>query len=204
MRTMATFLIYYSLYLCIFTHRWKPQTTMWFVKIMPKNNFKKTSLCYSHTLFLSSHPVKQGSLLTPQPSGPCSHLQRLCFFLPVSQIFTSNIPASSTIGLHQFLLSSRTKKVASEPRGPACAGHWEEGGGACLLAMRVSRSVRLRVCEAVIRFQDFPSVTGLLTKPYTPLHEETPPHLNPPSPKPSGCYTSAAPVTCSHTPNTKY
>ncbi len=62
-------------------------------------------------------------------------------------------------------------------------GHLD-GGRACLLAMRVSRSVLLSVCEAVIRFQDFPSVTGLLTKPYTPLHEDNRHNVTPLPPPP--------------------
>lgn len=74
----------------------------------------------------------------------------------------------------------RWKKVASElRRGQPVQGHLD-GGRACLLAMRVSRSVLLSVCEAVIRFQDFPSVTGLLTKPYTLLHEDNRHNVTPP------------------------
>lgn len=61
--------------------------------------------------------------------------------------------------------------VSELRRGQTVQGHLD-GGRACLLAMRVSRSVLLSVCEVVIRFQDFPSVTGLLTKTYTPLHED--------------------------------
>lgn len=68
--------------------------------------------------------------------------------------------------------------MASElRRGRPVRGHLD-GGRACLLATRVSRSVRLSVCEAVIRFQDFPSVTGLLTNPCTPLHGDNSHHLN--------------------------
>ncbi|CAB1441112.1 unnamed protein product [Pleuronectes platessa] len=70
------------------------------------------------------------------------------------------------------------------------------GGRACLLATRVSRSVRLSVCEAVIRFQDFPSVTGLLTKPCTPLHGDSPPPPPPPPdpPPPSPPPPSSTPL----------
>lgn len=75
----------------------------------------------------------------------------------------------------------------------------EGGGRACLLATRVSRSVRLSVCEAVIRFQDFPSVTVLLTKPCAPLHTEA--TAKPPSPPDllhsQRCYTSAG-RSCTH------
>lgn len=128
---------------------------------------------------------KKGSLLTP-------HLQSLCFFLLLVTFYKQ----------HSFLLNNWTASVpaifpiqrrwrASREGASLCRGIWM-GGRACLLAMRVSRSVRLRVCEAVIRFQDFPSVTGLLTKPYTPLHEEPPPPDTPaPCLPPLGCYTSA-------------
>lgn len=135
--------------------------------------------------------MKQGSLLTLPHSGPCTHLQSLCFSSCYSH-FTSNIPPSSTIGLHQFLLSPRSKKVASELRGGQPVQGHLDGGRACLLAMRVSRSVLLSVCEAVIRFQDFPSVTGLLTKPCTPLHEDNHHHHHHLThPNSLGCYTSA-------------
>lgn len=51
--------------------------------------------------------------------------------------------------------------------------HSDVGEGHVCWQPGVSRSVRLSVCEALIRFQDFPSVTGLLTKPCTTTHGET-------------------------------
>lgn len=127
-----------------------------------------------------------------------------CVFLPVSHILQATFLPSSTIGLHQSLLSPRSKKVATElRRGQPVQGHLD-GGRACLLATRVSRSVRLSVCEAVIRFQDFPNVTGLLTS-RTPLCMETtatsttwPSH---PNPWAATTQQAGAAVTCNHTQN---
>lgn len=121
-----------------------------------------------------SHPVKHGSPLTLWT--PHTYLQKLVFFFhPCAR--TSSIPPSSRRISSCHLPASR--KVASElRRGQSCRGIWkwegrEERGGPCLLAMRASRSVLLSVCEAAIRFQDFPSVTGLLTKPCTPPREDS-------------------------------
>lgn len=77
-------------------------------------------------------------------------------------------------------------------------GHLD-GGRACLLATRVSRSVWLSVCEAVIRFQDFPSVTGLLTKLNTPLHGDNHHHLTTPNPWAATPQQTGATFTCNHT-----
>lgn len=116
---------------------------------------------------------------------------------------------SSAIRPHRLPLSPRSGKVASDlRRGQPARGHWD-GGRACLLAMRVSRSVLLSVCEAVIRFQDFSQcdrpATRLCTHPHPnpPLHTRrsnvTPPPAAPASPpaEPQRRYTSAG--TCSHT-----
>lgn len=92
--------------------------------------------------------------------------------------------------------------MASElRRGQPVQGHLD-GGRACLLATRVSRSVQLSVCEAVIRFQDFPSVTGLLTKLNTPLHEDNHHHLTTPNPWVATPQQAGATVTCNHTQTT--
>lgn len=80
---------------------------------------------------------------------------------------------SSAIRPHRLPLSPRLGKVASDlRRGQPERGHWD-GGRACLLAMRVSRSVLLSVCEAVIRFQDFSQCDRPATRLCTP---PSPPH----------------------------
>lgn len=100
----------------------------------------------------------------------CALPYKACVFLPVSHILQALFPTSQQLDCISSCYLLRSKKVASElRRGRPVQGHLD-GGRERLLATRVSRSVRLSVCEAVIRFQDFPSVTGLLTKPYTPLH----------------------------------
>lgn len=123
---------------------------------------------------------------------------------------------SSAIRPHRLPLSPRSGKVASDlRRGQPARGH-SDGGRACLLAMRVSRSVLLSVCEAVIRFQDFSQcdrpATRLCTPHPTPPRTPAPPHSAPaaatqrdpaappasPPPEPRRCYTSAG--TCSHAP----
>lgn len=97
--------------------------------------------------------------------------------------WTASLPAISPL----------RRRWRAKPRGGQPVQGHLDGGRACLLAMRVSRSVLLSVCEAVIRFQDFPSVTGLLTKPYTPQKTTTAtwPSPLPPPPEPLSCYTSA-------------
>lgn len=148
----------------------------------------------------NGHPVKQRPLLTRRA---CVLTCKACVSVPSSPPsylhFAGNIPPSSTIGPHQLLLSRRTrKKVASEPsRGQPEQGHLD-GGRACPLATRVSRSVLLSVCEAVIRFQDFPSVTGLLTRLNSPLHQVNP-HLTSPNLWAAPPQQAGATVTCSHT-----
>lgn len=113
-----------------------------------------------------------------------------CFtrnILPLLNNWTSSVPPISPL---------EEGGRASREGASLCRGIWTGGGRACLLAMRVSRSVRLRVCEAVIRFQDFPSVTGLLTKPYTPLREEN--HQPPPDAPPRPLASSPLPPGLLH------
>lgn len=133
-----------------------------------------------------------------QRSGLYS-LAKLVFFLPVRHILQATFLPPQQLDCISSCYLPRSKKVASElRRGQPVQGHLD-GGRACLLATRVSRSVRLSVCEAVIRFQDFPSVTGLLTKPNTPLHGDNHHHLTTPNLWAATPQQAGATVTCNHT-----
>lgn len=134
-------------------------------------------------------------------SALCTHLIPFALFFVLFFLSFLLVPflqatflSPSTIGPHQFCYLPTWRKGgvgatmgASLSKGAFGWGRVCVCGGACLLATRVSRSVRLSVCEAAIRFQDFPSVTGLLgNRAHRSALETTePPHPHHPRPPPT-------------------
>lgn len=123
----------------------------------------------------------------PQQTGHRRPAPALAFHNLSLLLFASRVSEAAFLPPDNWTASSRAISPPVEGgelrRGQPVLGHLV-GGRACLLAMRVSRSVLLSVCEAVIRFQDFPSVTGRLAKLHAPPHEGNHRDVTPSSPGP--------------------